>query len=70
VFFSKVGAGTFVVSWNYANYLGDDYLQRIEHEVCSVKIEDGYICQLIIEFIQDVDEWYWFGEPEGWWESH
>lgn len=70
VFFSKVGAGTFVVSWNYANYLGDDYSQRIEHEVCSVKIEDGYICQLITEFIQDVDEWYWSGEPEGWWEAH
>lgn len=70
VFFSKVGAGTFVVSWNYANYLGDDYSQRIEHEVCSVKIEDGYICQLITEFIQDVDEWYWSGEPVGWWESH
>ena len=70
VFFSKVGAGTFVVSWNYANYLGDDYSQRIEHKVCSVKIEDGYICQLITEFMQDVDEWYWSGEPEGWWESH
>lgn len=65
LYFSKVQSGSFVFRWQYFSKSQDNWIY-----VCNVKVEDEHICQLITEFMQDVDEWYWSGEPEGWWESH
>jgi len=65
LFFSKVQSRSFVFHWSYFNPAQNNW-----QDICNVKVEDEHICQLITEFMQDVDEWYWSGEPEGWWESH
>ena len=65
LFFRKVQANTFIFLWSRYDR-ADDKL----YDICSVKVEDEYIYQLITELIYDVDEWYWSGEPEGWWESN